>query len=148
MNKFSEKDWKIFRSKIAGWQEAYMDKLNKEYIEILSGDGKPSEKFWTLEKRIKEDKKDCGVQCEMSRSNQFYIMLSLLNEGAIFMEDLEDLIEVIFVKADCFFIVDSLNWHNTDLLACLWNVLYTNVSLYFFMRILPIMGLNDCKVEY
>ena len=76
MNKFSEKDWKIFRSKIAGWQEAYMDKLNKEYIEILSGDGKPSEKFWALEKRIKADKKDCGVQCEMSRSNQFYIMLS------------------------------------------------------------------------
>ena len=73
MNKFSEKDWKIFRSKIAGWQEAYMDKLNKEYIKILSGDGKPSEKFWTLEKRIKEDKKDCGVQCEMSRSNQFYL---------------------------------------------------------------------------
>ena len=42
------------------------------------------------EKRIKADKKDCGVQCEMSRSNQFYIMLSLLNEGAISMEDLED----------------------------------------------------------
>lgn len=36
MNKFSEKDWKIFRSKIAGWQEAYMDKLNKEYIKILA----------------------------------------------------------------------------------------------------------------
>ena len=70
--------------------ETYMDKLNKEYIEILSGDGKPSEKFWALEKRIKADKKDCGVQCEMSRSNQFYIMLSLLNEGAISMEDLED----------------------------------------------------------
>ena len=64
--------------------------INKEYIEILSGDGKPSEKFWALEKRIKADKKDCGVQCEMSRSNQFYIMLSLLNEGAISMEDLED----------------------------------------------------------
>lgn len=90
MNKFSEKDWKIFRSKIAGWQEAYMDKLNKEYIEILSGDGNSSEKFWTLEKRIKKDKKDCGVQCEMSRSIQFYIILSLLNEGAITMEDLED----------------------------------------------------------
>ena len=27
MNKFSEKDWKIFRSKIAGWQEAYMDSI-------------------------------------------------------------------------------------------------------------------------
>lgn len=38
MNRFSEKDWKIFRSKIAGWQEAYIDKLNKEYMEILNGE--------------------------------------------------------------------------------------------------------------
>ena len=42
------------------------------------------------EKRIREDKKNCGVQCEMSRSNQFYIMLSLLREGAITFDDLED----------------------------------------------------------
>ena len=90
MNRFSEKDWKLFRKKIPGWQEAYMDKLNKEYIEILKEEGNSSDKFWKLEKRIKEDKKDCGVQCEMSRSNQFYIMLSLLNEGAITMEDLEE----------------------------------------------------------
>lgn len=90
MNRFSEKDWKLFRSKIAGWQEAYMDKLNKEYIKILSGEGNPSDKFWKLEKRMKEDKRDCGVRCEMSRSNQFNIMISLLNEGAITMEDLED----------------------------------------------------------
>ena len=66
------------------------NKLNKEYMEILNGEGNPSDKFWKLEKRIKEDKKDCGVQCEMSRSNQFYIMMSLLNEGAITMEDLDD----------------------------------------------------------
>lgn len=90
MNRFSEKDWKLFRSKIAGWQEAYMDKLNKEYIKILSGEGNPSDKFWKLEKRMKEDKRDCGVRCEMSRSNQFTIMISLLNEGAITMEDLEN----------------------------------------------------------
>ena len=89
MNKFSEKDWKLFRSKIADWQENYMDRLNKEYIELLSGEGNPSDKFWALEKRIREDKKDCGVQCEMSRSNQSYIMMSLLNEGAITLEELE-----------------------------------------------------------
>lgn len=93
MNRFSERDWKLFCSKIAGWQEAYMDKLNKEYMAILSGKGNASEKFWKLEKRIKEDKKDCGVQCEMSRSNQFYIMLELLNEGAITINDLEDFSE-------------------------------------------------------
>ena len=33
MNKFSEKDWKLFRSKLPGWQEAYMEKLNQEYME-------------------------------------------------------------------------------------------------------------------
>lgn len=90
INRFSEKDWKLFRGKIADWQEAYMDKLNKEYIELLSGEGNASDKFWALEKRIREDKKDYGVQCEMSRSNQFYIMKSLLNEGAITLEDLDE----------------------------------------------------------
>ena len=90
MNKFSEKDWKLFRNKISDWKEAYMEKLNKEYVALLSGKGNASDKFWKLEKRIREDKKDCGVQCEMSRSNPFYIMLSLLNEGAITFDDLED----------------------------------------------------------
>ena len=90
MNKFSEKDWKLFRNKISDWKEAYMEKLNKEYVALLSGKVNASDKFWKLEKRIREDKKDCGVQCEMSRSNQFYIMLSLLNEGAITFDDLED----------------------------------------------------------
>ena len=44
MNRFSEKDWKLFRSKISDWQEAYMEKLNQEYIEMLSGDGYASDK--------------------------------------------------------------------------------------------------------
>lgn len=90
LNRFSEKDWKIFQNKISGWQETYMEKLNKEYIALLSGEGNASDKFWKLEKRIREDKKDCGVQCEISRSNQFCIMLSLLNEGVITFDDLED----------------------------------------------------------
>ena len=41
---------------------------NKEYIELLNGEGTPSEKFWTLEERIRNDKKDTGVQLRMSRS--------------------------------------------------------------------------------
>lgn len=72
MNRFSEKDWKIFRNKFSGWQEAYMDKLNKEYIALLSGEGNASDKFWKLEKRIREDKKDCGVQCAMSRLQRLW----------------------------------------------------------------------------
>ena len=90
MNEFSEKDWKLFRRKIAVWQNTYIAKLNKEYMEILNSNENPAEKFWKLEKRINEDKKDCGVQCEMSRSKQIFIMLELLNEGAITLDYLEE----------------------------------------------------------
>lgn len=87
---FTEKDWKLFRSKIAGWQEAYMDRLNKEYINLLNEHANPSDKFWRLEERIKKDKKKTGVRAEMSRSKLIYNIISLMNEGAICFEDLEE----------------------------------------------------------
>lgn len=87
---FTKKDWSLFREKISDWQEAYMNELNKEYIELLSGEGRPSEKFWTLEERIRNDKKDTGVQLKMSRSNCIPNIILLLNEGAITMEDLDE----------------------------------------------------------
>ena len=90
VQRFTEKDWKLFRSKIADWQESFMDRLNTEYIAILSKDANPSDKFWELEKRIKEDKKKAGVQVRMSRSNLIYNLISLLNEDAISFEDLEE----------------------------------------------------------
>lgn len=87
---FTEKDWKLFRKKIANWQDNYMDKLNKEYIELLSEDINPSEKFWSLNKRIKKDKEKVGVCARMSRSQLIYNIVSLINEGAIGFEDLEE----------------------------------------------------------
>lgn len=87
---FTKKDWALFREKVTDWQEAYMDKLNKKYIELLNGEGKPSEKFWALENRIRNDKKDTGVQLRMSRSNCISNIVSLLNEGAITMDDLKE----------------------------------------------------------
>jgi len=88
--RFTKKDWTLFRNKIADWQEAYMNRLNKEYIELLSEDANPSEKFWRLDKKIKEDRKKTGVQLEMSRSNLIYNIISLINDGAISFEDLEE----------------------------------------------------------
>lgn len=67
-----------------------MDRLNKEYIELLSEDADPSEKFWKMDKRIKEDKKKAGVQLKMSRSNLIYNIFSLLKEGAIGYEALDE----------------------------------------------------------
>ena len=44
-----EKDWKLFREKLPVWQEVYMERLTKEYAELLNGDDAASEKFWMLE---------------------------------------------------------------------------------------------------
>jgi hypothetical protein len=88
--RITKRDWMLFKNKIASWQESYMDKLNKEYIELLSEDADPSKKFWMLDKRIKEDKKNTGVQLEMSRSNLIHNIISLINEGAISFENLEE----------------------------------------------------------
>ncbi len=88
--RFTERDWRLFKNKIADWQESYMDRLNKEYIELLSEDTNPSEKFWKLDKRIKEDRKRTGVQIEMSRSKLINNIISLINDGAISFENLEE----------------------------------------------------------
>ena len=88
-NDVIESDWKLFRKKLPGWQEAYMDKLNQDYIQLLTGPGAASDKFWELEKRIKEDKKDVGVVAEMRRSVMFWNLIALLREEAITLDDLE-----------------------------------------------------------
>ena len=56
-----EKDWKLFRKLLPGWHEAYMERLVKEYIELLSSDRQASDKFWALDKRIKQDKRCTGA---------------------------------------------------------------------------------------
>lgn len=91
-----EKDWKLFRSKFPDRQENYMDKLNREYMEILSGEGKASDKFWALEERIRKDKRDAGVMVEdMSRSNMLEIIMELVREGAIGVEELGEFSEEV-----------------------------------------------------
>lgn len=87
----SKNDWKLFREKLAGWQENYMDQLNKEYIALLSSENKKaSEKFWELEKRIKKDKKHPGVIMEMSRSQAISNIVYLIRLDVITYEDLAE----------------------------------------------------------
>ena len=85
----SKQDWKLFQDRIGEWQESYIEKLNDEYIEILTTEGKASEKFWTLEKRIKEDKKHIGVLIELRKQNVPFDIVSLIKDDVIGFEDLE-----------------------------------------------------------
>ena len=85
----SKSDWQYFRSKTVEWQEAYMDKLIKEYAALLSENKYSSEKFWELERRINEDKHKSGVMLEMRRSAMIHNLIALINDGVISPDDLD-----------------------------------------------------------
>lgn len=85
----SKRDWILFRERIAGWQEAYIGRLNREYIELLSCDGPETEKFRELDRRLHRDKNRVGVQTEMRSSGLLADLCRLINEGAIVYDDLD-----------------------------------------------------------
>ena len=66
-----------------------MNKLNQEYVCLLSGEGLASDKFWELEKRIRTDKRSVGVAADMRRSQMCSNLLSLLVNEIIREDDLD-----------------------------------------------------------
>lgn len=99
MVEISKADWKLFRERVSGWQEHYMEQLNKEYIELLSSPGNASDHFWELEKRIKRDRKHPGVIIEMQKSEAVWDIATLVAQKVITIDDLEgfseDLIDAV-----------------------------------------------------
>ena len=85
----SKNDWKLFRTRIGDWQEAYMERLVMEYMDLLEGEENASDKFWELEERIKKDKKHPGVILELCKGNMIFDIVALINSGVITTADLE-----------------------------------------------------------
>ena len=85
----SKADWKLFRERIGSWQEAYMERLNKEYVELLSGDGPASKKFWALEERIRADKNTPGVRLQLNKSETDWHLVALMRGKVITAADLD-----------------------------------------------------------
>ena len=87
----SKNDWELFQEKLSWWQEKYMEGLVKEYANFLNDDKKPaSEKFWELEKRIKEDKRHPGVIMEVNKSEVIWDIVRLIRLKVIAYDDLSD----------------------------------------------------------
>lgn len=99
MVEISKSDWKLFRERVPGWQEHYMEQLTKEYIELLSSPGNASDHFWKLEKRIKQDKKHPGVLIELRKSTAIWDIAMYVRDEVITMDELEgfseDLIDAV-----------------------------------------------------
>ena len=86
----SKSDWKLFRERVVDWQEAYMERLVKEYMDLLDGAENASDKLWKLEERIKKDKKHPGVMLELSKENMIFDIVALINRDVITVVDLKD----------------------------------------------------------
>ena len=86
----SKQDWLLYRKKIGEWQEAYMEKLLLEYAELLRKESLASERFWELNKRIKNDKRSRGVVIEVRKQNVVYDLVAMILDGIIAFDDLED----------------------------------------------------------
>ncbi|MCM1508459.1 MAG: multidrug transporter [Ruminococcus flavefaciens] len=91
----NESDWKLYRSMIANWQEAFMERLCKEYMTLLLENKNASERFWELSDRIKEDSTKTGVIARNARSSMIANLVHLLQEGAITDEDLDGFSEAL-----------------------------------------------------
>ena len=95
-----KKDWKLYRVKLAKYQENYIEHLNQKYITLLSDKEKiPSEKLWELEKRIKKDKRHPSVIIDVQKSTAIWTITNLLKMQVISRDDLEgfssDLIDTV-----------------------------------------------------
>ena len=86
----SKKDWKLYREKIPGWQESYMEKLIVSYVEYLQCKEPASTKFWELEKRIRRDRKNPGVLIELKKQDMPFDLIRLIHEGVITINDLDE----------------------------------------------------------
>lgn len=105
----SKKDWKLFREKLPDWQENYMDKLNKQYIELLSNEKETaSDKFWELAKRIKNDRKNPSVIMDRRKSEAIWNIINLIRLNVITHDDLEDFSD------DLKQAVDFVLWRSMD----------------------------------
>ena len=76
-----------------------MEQLTQEYVELLTSPGNASDHFWTLEKRIRQDKKNPGVLIELRKSTAIWDIAYLVGDGVITMDELEgfseDLIDAV-----------------------------------------------------
>lgn len=89
----SKRDWKLYREKVPGWQEHYMERLIEDYAAYLNSDAPASTKFWTMEKRMKQDRKTPGVCIELSKGDMVFDLVRFLQDEVITFDDLNEFSE-------------------------------------------------------
>ena len=98
-------DWKLFRERLPEWQERYMEKLEKEYIEYLESDEAASTKWWGLRKKIHDDYNCPGVRLDLIKRNVDSDLVRLIMWRVITEDDIDgfsdELIDIVKNNVDC-----------------------------------------------
>ena len=63
------------------------------YVAYLNSNEPASTKFWTMEKRMKQDKKTPGVCIELSKRNMIFDLVRFLQDEVIVFDDLDEFSE-------------------------------------------------------
>ena len=82
-------DWALFRERIPGWQEKYMERLLTNYIQMIATGKTASSTFWALEKRINWDKKTPGVCISPTKEDMPWDLARMIKDGVITEADLD-----------------------------------------------------------
>ena len=85
----NESDWILFRERRGEWIDRYYTRLLTECAGGLYGSGTPSERFWNLEKHIREQKRILWRLEELRRNAMSRIIVDMLVLKIITFADLE-----------------------------------------------------------
>ena len=106
-NLYQELDWKFHLNgaKIPitfGFDTDSLGSYTRRHLQQVpdpANTGNASDHFWTLEKRIRQDKKNPGVLIELRKSTAIWDIAYLVGDGVIKMDELEgfseDLIDAV-----------------------------------------------------
>ncbi len=87
-----ESDWRLYRERVSGWRERYLEKANRGVGAVLSDDSKtPTERFWDAHRRMEEVSRvlaDCFDG--HARSRMQGNLLIMHGNGVIFDDDLSE----------------------------------------------------------
>lgn len=89
IREIDEADWRLFKERMPLWRERQMEKMVKNYQQILSSDKTAEEKFFKLQRRMEKDNWCTIFSVEMSSSKVNINIMDLLTAGIITQDDLE-----------------------------------------------------------
>ena len=70
-----------------------MERLLKEYVNMLQSKKPASTKFWDLDKRIQKDKKNPSAQMQLDKGEAIFDIVTMINLEITTQEDLADFIK-------------------------------------------------------